>query len=179
MLSHELTKWVNCFSTKNLPRLNSTDLLTQFVIGLSHLEILTSTNLGSIFLLVCYSFQGCIWRLKSRFPWKISKHAEDMAPNSGIFFDFVRLWTFHSCLHLIQKKLTFAISFSVQPLKMVNCSFVFSFNQSLAGENSVIQQKVSRKMSLIIGARRHLEWGHEKYIMDIIQSHPAQVKYLF
>lgn len=60
---------------------------------------------------------------------------------------------------------------------MANCSFVSSFNQSLAGENSVIQQKVSRKMSLIIGARRHLEWGHEKYIMDIIQSHPAQVKY--
>lgn len=30
-------------------------------------------------------------------------------------------------------------------------------------------------MSLVIGARRHLEWGHEKYIMDTIQSHPAQV----
>ncbi|CAJ2661347.1 unnamed protein product [Trifolium pratense] len=33
---------------------------------------------------------------------------------------------------------------------------------------------VSKKMSLIIGARRHLEWGHEKYIMDTIQNHPAQ-----
>lgn len=109
MLSHELTKWVNCVSTKNSFRLNSTDLLvllTQFVIGLSQLEILTSTNLGSIFLLVCYSFQGCIRRLKSRFPWKISKHAEDMAPNSGILFDLVHFWTFHICLHLIQKKLT-------------------------------------------------------------------------
>jgi hypothetical protein len=30
-------------------------------------------------------------------------------------------------------------------------------------------------MSLVIGARRHLEWGHEKYIMDTIQNHPAQV----
>lgn len=38
-----------------------------------------------------------------------------------------------------------------------------------------MQQNVSRKMSLVIGARRHLEWGHEKYIMDTIQSHPAQV----
>lgn len=34
-------------------------------------------------------------------------------------------------------------------------------------------------MSLVIGARRHLEWGHEKYIMDTIQSHPAQVDILF
>ncbi|KAL2464645.1 Nuclear pore complex protein [Forsythia ovata] len=25
-----------------------------------------------------------------------------------------------------------------------------------------------------MGARRHLEWGHEKYMMDTIQGHPAQ-----
>ncbi|KAJ8646306.1 hypothetical protein MRB53_008054 [Persea americana] len=58
--------------------------------------------------------------------------------------------------------------------KSVSMQKIWHLIQSLAGENSVIQQKVSRKMSLIIGARRHLEWGHEKYIMDIIQSHPAQ-----
>ena len=45
----------------------------------------------------------------------------------------------------------------------------------LMDEESTLQRGVSRKMSLIIGARRHLEWGHEKYIMDTIQSHPAQV----
>jgi len=44
----------------------------------------------------------------------------------------------------------------------------------LMGEDSA-PQRVSKRMSLIIGARRHLEWGHEKYIMDTIQSHPAQV----
>lgn len=27
-----------------------------------------------------------------------------------------------------------------------------------------------------MGARRHLEWGHEKYVMDTIQSHQQQVK---
>ncbi|KAL2968045.1 hypothetical protein AAZX31_15G009900 [Glycine max] len=43
----------------------------------------------------------------------------------------------------------------------------------LMGEESAVQ-RVSKRMSLIIGARRHLEWGHEKYIMDTIQSHPAQ-----
>lgn len=43
------------------------------------------------------------------------------------------------------------------------------------GEDSTVQHNVSKKMSLVIGARRHLEWGHEKYIMDTIQSHPAQV----
>lgn len=42
-----------------------------------------------------------------------------------------------------------------------------------------MQHNVSKKMSLIIGARRHLEWGHEKYIMDTIQSHPAQVIILY
>jgi hypothetical protein len=30
-------------------------------------------------------------------------------------------------------------------------------------------------MSLVIGARRHLEWGHEKYILETINSHPALV----
>ncbi|XP_029128696.1 nuclear pore complex protein NUP93A isoform X1 [Cajanus cajan] len=43
----------------------------------------------------------------------------------------------------------------------------------LMGEDST-PQRVSKRMSLVIGARRHLEWGHEKHIMDTIQSHPAQ-----
>ena len=43
------------------------------------------------------------------------------------------------------------------------------------GEESTSKRNISKKMSLILGARRHLEWGHEKYIMDTIQSHPAQV----
>lgn len=47
--------------------------------------------------------------------------------------------------------------------------------QMLIDEDTALRQRVSRRMSLIIGARRHLEWGHEKYIMDTIQSHPAQV----
>ncbi|XP_042502634.1 nuclear pore complex protein NUP93A-like [Macadamia integrifolia] len=58
--------------------------------------------------------------------------------------------------------------------KSVSMQKIWHLVQSLMGEDSAIQQKVSRKMSLVIGARRHLEWGHEKYIMDTIQSHPAQ-----
>ncbi|KAJ4842445.1 hypothetical protein Tsubulata_050953, partial [Turnera subulata] len=46
--------------------------------------------------------------------------------------------------------------------------------QTMVGENSTAQHNVSRKMSLVIGARHHLEWGHEKYIMDTVQSHPTQ-----
>ncbi|KAK6945265.1 Nucleoporin interacting component Nup93/Nic96 [Dillenia turbinata] len=46
--------------------------------------------------------------------------------------------------------------------------------QTLVGENSTVKPNVSKRMSLIIGSRRHLEWGHEKYIIDTIQSHPAQ-----
>ena len=44
----------------------------------------------------------------------------------------------------------------------------------LMDEDSTLR-RVSKRMSLIIGARRHLEWGHEKYIMDTIHNHPAQV----
>lgn len=47
------------------------------------------------------------------------------------------------------------------------------------GEDTAVQWNVSKKMSLVIGARRHLEWGHEKYMIDTIQSHPAQVIKLF
>lgn len=36
---------------------------------------------------------------------------------------------------------------------------------------------VSKRTSMIVGARRHLEAGHEKYILDTIHSHPAQVCY--
>lgn len=45
------------------------------------------------------------------------------------------------------------------------------------GEDPTVKRNVSKRMSLVIGARRHLEWGHEKYVMDMIHSHPAQVNY--
>lgn len=47
--------------------------------------------------------------------------------------------------------------------------------QMMLWEDSTRPHNVSRSMSLILGARRHLEWGHEKYVNDTIQSHPAQV----
>ncbi|KAK8690312.1 hypothetical protein V6N13_089007 [Hibiscus sabdariffa] len=58
--------------------------------------------------------------------------------------------------------------------KSVNMRKMWHLIQTLMGEDSTMQRTVSRKMSLVIGARRHLEWGHEKYIMDTLQSHPAQ-----
>lgn len=48
-------------------------------------------------------------------------------------------------------------------------------NQSLLGEDVDQTSSLSKKLSMIAGARRHLEAGHEKYILDIIQSHPALV----
>ncbi|XP_042467653.1 nuclear pore complex protein NUP93B-like [Zingiber officinale] len=45
---------------------------------------------------------------------------------------------------------------------------------ALVGEYLNYQHKLSRKMILITGARLHLEWGHEKYILDTIKAHPAQ-----
>ncbi|XP_024441812.2 nuclear pore complex protein NUP93A isoform X2 [Populus trichocarpa] len=58
--------------------------------------------------------------------------------------------------------------------KSVNMQKIWHLVQTLVGENTTMQPIVSRKMSLVIGARRHLEWGHEKYIMDTIQNHPAK-----
>ncbi|KAL5719890.1 Nuclear pore complex protein nup93a [Ranunculus cassubicifolius] len=58
--------------------------------------------------------------------------------------------------------------------KSVSMQKIWHLIQTLVSENVVTQRNVSRKMSLIIGARRHLEWGHEKYILDTIHSHPVQ-----
>ncbi|XP_061354767.1 nuclear pore complex protein NUP93A-like isoform X1 [Gastrolobium bilobum] len=57
--------------------------------------------------------------------------------------------------------------------KSVTMRKIWHLVQMLMDEDSALH-RVSKRMSLIIGARRHLEWGHEKYIMDTIQSHPAQ-----
>ena len=51
--------------------------------------------------------------------------------------------------------------------------------QTLLGEDKEAPRNVSRKMAMISGARRHLEAGHEKYILDTIQNHAAQVTYFF
>ncbi|KAL7607533.1 hypothetical protein Lser_V15G19583 [Lactuca serriola] len=56
----------------------------------------------------------------------------------------------------------------------VTMNKIWHLIQTLTGENSSVQRNLSKKMSLIIGARRHLEWGHDKYIMEMIHSHPAQ-----
>ncbi|KAL1299475.1 hypothetical protein HN51_044014 [Arachis hypogaea] len=57
--------------------------------------------------------------------------------------------------------------------KSVTMRKIWHLVQMLLDEDSTVQN-VSKRMALIIGARRHLEWGHEKYVMDTIQSHPAQ-----
>ncbi|KAJ7972191.1 Nuclear pore protein [Quillaja saponaria] len=58
--------------------------------------------------------------------------------------------------------------------KSVTIQKIWHLVQMLMDEDSAVQRNVSKKMSLVIGARCHLEWGHQKYIMDTIQSHPAQ-----
>lgn len=58
--------------------------------------------------------------------------------------------------------------------KSVTMQKIWHLIQALVGEGFKIQKNIPRKMSLVIGARHHLEWGHEKYIIDTIQSHPAQ-----
>ncbi|KAK4371473.1 hypothetical protein RND71_010948 [Anisodus tanguticus] len=58
--------------------------------------------------------------------------------------------------------------------KSVGIQKIWHLMSALMGEDSAVQHNVSKKMSLVIGARRYLEWGHEKYIMETIQAHPAQ-----
>ncbi|KAL5218230.1 hypothetical protein ABZP36_018914 [Zizania latifolia] len=57
-------------------------------------------------------------------------------------------------------------------MKSVSMHKVWHLIQALVGEGST-HRNISRKMSLVIGARQHLEWGHEKYILETINSHPA------
>nr|XP_009384164.1 PREDICTED: nuclear pore complex protein NUP93A [Musa acuminata subsp. malaccensis] len=59
-------------------------------------------------------------------------------------------------------------------MRSVTMQKIWHLIQALVGEYSNNRQKFSRKMSLVIGARRHLEWGHEKYILDMIKTHPSQ-----
>ncbi|KAL6534642.1 Nuclear pore complex protein nup93a [Orobanche gracilis] len=58
--------------------------------------------------------------------------------------------------------------------KSVSMLKLWHLIMTLMGENPTLQQNASKIMSLVMGSRRHLEWGHEKYLMDMIQSHPAQ-----
>ncbi|XP_078445169.1 nuclear pore complex protein NUP93A-like [Wolffia australiana] len=58
--------------------------------------------------------------------------------------------------------------------KTVSIQKIWHLIHTVTNEDSGTQQKVCRRMSLVIGARRHLEFGHEKYILETIQSHPAQ-----
>lgn len=58
--------------------------------------------------------------------------------------------------------------------KSVGMQKIWHLLLTLMCEDSTLQPNVSRKMSLVMGARRHLEWGHEKYVLDTIQSHPSQ-----
>lgn len=58
--------------------------------------------------------------------------------------------------------------------KSVSMLKIWHLIMALMGEDPTVKRNVSKRMSLVIGARRHLEWGHEKYVMDMIHSHPAQ-----
>ncbi|XP_047321255.1 nuclear pore complex protein NUP93A [Impatiens glandulifera] len=58
--------------------------------------------------------------------------------------------------------------------KSVNMQKIWHLIQMMMNEDSTPQRNFSKKHSLVIGARRHLEYGHEKYVIDTIQNHPAQ-----
>lgn len=47
--------------------------------------------------------------------------------------------------------------------------------QSLLNEDRDTDANVSKRALMLAGARRHLEAGHEKYILDTIHNHPTQV----
>lgn len=62
----------------------------------------------------------------------------------------------------------------VQSPKSVTMQKIWHLIQCLLSEDVDGSGSMTRRMQLIIGARHHLEGGHEKYIRDTIQSHPAQ-----
>ncbi|XP_057864951.2 nuclear pore complex protein NUP93A isoform X2 [Cryptomeria japonica] len=58
--------------------------------------------------------------------------------------------------------------------KSVSMQKIWNLLQALLGEDKEAPKNLSRKMVMVIGARRHLEAGYEKYILDTIHSHAAQ-----
>lgn len=58
--------------------------------------------------------------------------------------------------------------------KSVSMQKIWHLVQALVGEDLNTQQNVSKRMSLVNGARRHLEWGHSKHVIETIQNHPVQ-----
>ncbi|KAL8467551.1 hypothetical protein ACS0TY_030975 [Phlomoides rotata] len=58
--------------------------------------------------------------------------------------------------------------------KSVSMLKIWHLITTLTGEDPTVRRNISKRMSLVMGARRHLEWGHDKYVMDMIHSHPAQ-----
>ncbi|KAI5059118.1 hypothetical protein GOP47_0025437 [Adiantum capillus-veneris] len=58
--------------------------------------------------------------------------------------------------------------------KSVTMRKIWNLVKCLLSEEVEKSKTLTRKMLLILGARHHLEEGHEKYIRDTIQSHPAQ-----
>ncbi|KAG9131442.1 hypothetical protein Leryth_015274 [Lithospermum erythrorhizon] len=58
--------------------------------------------------------------------------------------------------------------------RSVSMQKIWHLVQTLMNEDTSVPRDTPKKMALVLGARRHLEWGHEKYVMETIQSHPAQ-----
>lgn len=67
-----------------------------------------------------------------------------------------------------------SITEDTQGLKSVTMQKIWHLIKCLLSEEFENLKNLTKKMQLIIGARHHLEEGHEKYIRDTIQSHPAQ-----
>ncbi|GAB2227958.1 hypothetical protein Droror1_Dr00009787 [Drosera rotundifolia] len=67
-----------------------------------------------------------------------------------------------------------SLSFPSSGSKSVSMQKIWHLLQTMMGEDAVLPRNVSARMSLVIGARRHLEFGHEKFVMETIQNHPAQ-----
>ncbi|KAH7429847.1 hypothetical protein KP509_09G068400 [Ceratopteris richardii] len=61
-----------------------------------------------------------------------------------------------------------------QVSKSVTTRKIWHLMKCLLSEEYEKLRNLTRKMQLILGARVHLEEGHEKYIRDTVQSHPAQ-----
>eukprot|EP00249_Psilotum_nudum_P024016 c29060_g1_i1 orf=572-3217(-) len=58
--------------------------------------------------------------------------------------------------------------------RSVSMGKIWHLLQCLLFEDIESPGNMSIKMAMVIGARHHLETGHEKYILDTIQSHPVQ-----
>ncbi|KAL9674528.1 hypothetical protein QQ045_030800 [Rhodiola kirilowii] len=146
-----------------LPRPNKSDLSSTSGALSSQIKSLTPQPSGMVHMEPSFASNGSVIERKASIYSEVVKNLNN-ARERGI--QFKPASAFRSAYESLGLQSSIGKSVSMQK--------IWHLVQALLGEDSIIPRGVSKQFSLVIGARHHLELGHEKYIMDTIHGHPTQ-----